>query len=206
MNMALNDMPFNVFDVVLVVVLGIGIARGRKHGMSEELFNLLKWLTVLLTCSLVYRPVGEWLASSSPFTLLSSYLFVYVGTALLILGIFALFKHQLGDKLVGSDFFGRSEYYLGMGSGLVRFSCVLLTFLALLNARLFTRGEVRDEEAFQNEVYGSHYFPTLHTIQATVFEQSLSGVWIKNHLGFFLIEPTKPQNKQFHQKEAQFPH
>ena len=198
-------MPFNVFDVVLLAVLGIGIARGRKHGMSEELFNLIKWLTVLLTCSIVYQPVGEWFAASSPFSLLSSFLFVYTGTALLILGIFALVKHQLGDKLIGSDFFGRSEYYLGMGSGLVRFGCILLAGLALLNARSFTRAEVVEEERFQNDVYGSHYFPTLHTIQAIVFEESLSGVWIKDHLGFFLIQPTQPQDKSYHQKEFNLP-
>ena len=187
--MSLNDMPFNVFDVVLLAVLGIGIARGRKHGMSEELFNLIKWLTVLVTCSIVYRPLGEWFAASSPFSLLASYLFVYAGMALLILGIFALLKHQLGDKLIGSDFFGRSEYYLGMGSGLVRFACMLLAALALLNARYFSPTEVRAMEKRDIDLYGSDFFPGLHSLQTTVFDQSLTGPWIKENLGFLLIKP-----------------
>ena len=52
--------------------------------------------------------------------------------AALVYGVFALFKHSVGGKLLGSDVFGRGEYYLGMGSGMLRFGCVLLAVLALL--------------------------------------------------------------------------
>jgi len=60
-------------------------------------------------------------------------------------------------------------------------------------------------EKFQDDVYGSNFFPTLHTLQATVFDRSLSGPWIKENLGFLLIKPTEPQNKELHQKEAFIP-
>jgi hypothetical protein len=173
--------------------------------MSEELMSLVKWLMIVVLGSIVYRPVGQWLANSSPFTLLSSFMFVYAGTALVVLGIFGLCKHQLGGKLIGSDVFGRSEYYLGMGSGLIRFSCILLTGLALLNARYFSIEEVRAMERFQNDVYGSNFFPTWHSAQAVVFEKSLTGPWIKNNLGFLLITPTKPESKELHQKEYEVP-
>src|SRR5262249_38659054 len=127
-----NNMSFNVFDVALSVILVLGILRGRKQGMSQELMSLMKWLAIVIGCALVYEPVGSWLAQSSPFSLLASFMMVYITLALVILGVFALVKHRLGDKLVGSDIFGRSEYYLGMVSGLVRFSCILLAGLALL--------------------------------------------------------------------------
>jgi hypothetical protein len=130
---------------------------------------------------------------------------VYIASAMLILSLFAFCKARLGGKLVGSDIFGRSEYYLGMGSGVVRLSCMLLAFLALLNARYFSPTEVRAMEQFQNDMYGSNYFPTWHTAQEVVFERSLSGPWIKTHLGFLLIKPTQPEDKQFHQKEANLP-
>ena len=45
--MNLDKLPFNWFDFVLVVVLVVGVFRGRKHGMSEELLPLLKWLAIL---------------------------------------------------------------------------------------------------------------------------------------------------------------
>ena len=131
-------MPFNVFDIMLVLILIAGVLQGRKHGMSEELMNLIKWVLIVVVCAFVYEPGGQFLAQSSPFSLLSSFLMVYVACALLIYGIFALLKHSVGGKLIGSDIFGRAEYYLGMGSGLVRFTCMLIAALALLNARYFS--------------------------------------------------------------------
>ena len=129
----------------------------------------------------------------------------YVGAALLVFLLFAGIKRAFGGKLLGSDIFGRSEYYLGMGSGLVRFSCMLLAALALLNARYFSPTEVRAMEKFQDDVYGSNYFPTFHSLQATVFDRSLTGPWIKENLGFLLIQPTEPEHKELHQKESSSP-
>jgi uncharacterized membrane protein required for colicin V production len=203
--MGLDSLPINAFDCLVLATLVIGLLRGRKHGMSEELMGLLKWLAVVIGCAMVYEPAGQWFANSSPFSLLASFMMVYIAGALLILGVFALCKYRLGGKLVGSDIFGRTEYYLGMASGVVRLSCMLLAFLALLNARYFSPTEVRAMEKFQDDMYGSNYFPTWHTAQAVVFERSLSGPWIKEHLGFLLIKPTQPEDKTFHQKEANLP-
>ncbi len=203
--MSMSQLPINLFDVILIAVLALGLLQGRKHGMSEELMSLLKWLAVIFGCALLYQPIGTWLAQSSPFSLLSSFMFVYAGAALVILGVFAMFKHQLGGKLIGSDIFGRSEYYLGMGSGAVRVCCVLLTALAILNARAFSHEEVVAMQRYQNDVYGSNFFPTWYTAQEIVFEKSICGSWIKEHLGFFLIKPTRPEDKQYHQKDAVLP-
>ena len=203
--MSLDKLPINLFDFVLVAVLVIGVVRGRKNGMSEELLSLLKWLTILFMGAIVYEPAGKILAGTGPFSLLSSFVMVYVVSALLVLGVFAVIKRGLGGKLLGSDIFGKAEYYLGMGSGLVRVSCMLLTALALLNARYFSPAEVKAMEAFQNDVYGSNFFPGLHSLQSSVFERSLLGPWIKNNLSFFLIKSTEPDTTKFKQKEFQMP-
>jgi hypothetical protein len=92
-----------------------------------------------------------------------------------------------------------------MGAGLVRFACILVAGLALLNARYFSSQEVLAMERFQDDVYGSNYFPTLHTAQAVVFEKSLFGPYIKESLGFLLIHPTPPEDKAYHQKEVALP-
>ena len=204
--MNLDQLPVNLFDLVVIVVVIAGIARGRKHGMSEELLSLLKWLAILFGCAAIYEPAGLMVgAFSGMFGRLSCFLLAYVGGALLVLLLFAGIKRALDGKLLGSDIFGRSEYYLGMGSGVVRFSCMLLAALALLNARYFSPTEVRAMEKFQDDVYGSNFFPTLHSLQATVFDKSLTGPWIKQNLGFLLIKPTEPEDKQLHQKEAVIP-
>jgi uncharacterized membrane protein required for colicin V production len=203
--MSLDKLPINLFDCVVLATFVVGLLRGRKHGMSEELIGLAKWLAVVIGCAFLYEPAGQWFASTSPFSLLASFMIVYIAAALAILSIFAFCKNRLGGKLLGSDIFGRAEYYLGMASGVVRVSCVLMAFLALLNARYFTPIEVRAMVKFQDDVYGSNYFPTWHTAQEVVFERSLSGSWIKAHLGFLLIKPTQPEDKAFHQKEANLP-
>ena len=203
--MSLDQLPINLFDFVLVAVLVIGVLRGRKNGMSEELLSLLMWLTILFLGAIIYEPAGKFLHDTSPFSLLSSYVMVYIASCLLVWGVFLLIKRGLGGKLLGSDLFGKAEYYLGMGSGLVRAICMLLTALALLNARFFSVAEVKAMEAFQNDVYGSNFFPGLHSLQSTVFERSLTGPWIKENLGFFLIKSTAPDNTPFKQKEFEIP-
>jgi uncharacterized membrane protein required for colicin V production len=204
--MSLDTLPVGAFDFVLVGVLTLGVFRGRKHGMSEELLHLAKWLVIIFACAFAYEPLGKIFASSGRvFSLVTCYLMAYIAGALVILMAFAGIKRALGGKLIGSDIFGASEYYLGMGSGFVRFACMLLAGLALLNARYFSPDEIRDRKNFQDDVYGSNFFPGLQSLQATVFERSLSGPWIRDHLGFFLIKPTAPENKQIKQKEYQFP-
>jgi uncharacterized membrane protein required for colicin V production len=204
--MSLEQLPINLFDLVVIVVLALGIFRGRKHGMSEELLSLATWLAILFGCAALYQPGGELLTQfTSIFGRLSSYLIAYVAGALLFCLLFAGIKRALGGKLLGSDIFGRSEYYLGMASGLVRFSCILLAALALLNARYFSPTEVKAREKYDNDVYGSSFFPTLHSVQSTVFDRSLTGPWIKENLGFLLIKPTEPEHKEFHQKEFAYP-
>lgn len=191
--MNLDTLPFNGFDLILVLILFAGVHRGRKQGMSLELMQLVKWLLVLFVCAVAYEPIGSFFSeTTSMFSMFACYLMAYSGAALVIVLIFAGLKRSMGGKLIGSDIFGRAEYYLGMGAGMIRFAAALLVALALLNARYYTQAEVKAEEKFQNDVYGSTFFPTFHSVQAAVFERSLTGPWIKDNLSFLLIKPTQP--------------
>jgi uncharacterized membrane protein required for colicin V production len=203
--MRLDALPFNAFDILLVVILGAGIYTGRKEGMSGGLVPLLRWLCIVFVCAAAYEPVGHFfLQSTSLFSTLSCYLLAYVGSAIVIVVLFIAIKRGLGGKLVGSDVFGGTEYYLGMGSGLIRFACITIAFLALLNARLYSQKEIKAREAYVNDVYGKDYFPGLQVLQSSVFEKSLTGPWIKENLSFLLIKPTAPEDKSLHQKEAKW--
>jgi uncharacterized membrane protein required for colicin V production len=203
--MSLDSLPFNAFDLLLVVILGAGIYTGRKEGMSGGLIPLLRWLCIVFICAAAYEPLGRlFYQSSSIFSTLTCYLLAYVGSALIIVATFIGIKRALGGKLLGSDVFGSTEYYFGMGSGLVRFTCIILAFLALLNARLYSSAEIKAREKYVNDVYGKDYFPGLQVLQSTVFEKSLTGPWIKENLSFLLIKPTAPEDKSLHQTEAKW--
>jgi len=121
--MSLDSLPVGAFDFVLVAVLALGVFRGRKHGMSEELLNLVKWIVIIFGCAFIYEPVGRFFAQSSHvFSLFTCYLMAYVAGILLVLILFAGIKRALGGMLIGSDIFGPTKFNLGMVSGFVRFA------------------------------------------------------------------------------------
>jgi len=45
---------------------------------------------------------------------------------------------------------------------------------------------------FQDENYGSQFFPTLQSVQSDVMEQSFVGSQARKYLSFLLIKPTAP--------------
>jgi uncharacterized membrane protein required for colicin V production len=190
------NMPFNWFDIGIVLLLALGIQRGRKHGMSEELMLLLKWLAIIVVGGLCYGVVGDVISDNSVFTRLSGYLMAYSVIALGITVTFLVIKKATHGKLVGSDVFGSGEYYLGMLAGLVRYACIVIFALALLNAPLYTQKEKDAERNFQNDVYGSTYFPKLYSVQDFVFEKSFLGPHIHEQLGFLLIKSTPREFKE----------
>ena len=122
MSMSLSQLPINLFDLVVIVVLAAGIYRGRKHGMSEELLSLLTWLAILLGCATVYEPGAELIGQfTNLFSPLTCYLIAYLGGAVLIFLLFMGIKRVFSGKLLGSDIFGRPSIIWAWG----RASCVL---------------------------------------------------------------------------------
>ena len=203
--MNLENLPFNWFDFVIPLFLLMGALRGRKHGMSEESLYMVQWLTMFFAATFTYELLGQFLASATVFTLLFSNVAMYLTVLIVIRLFFALVKRALGGKLIGSDIFGGAEYYLGMGAGMVRFTCILMTALSLINARFVTPAEAQKADNFQIENYGKVYFPSTHALQRQVFQNSFLGRQIKEHLDFLLMKPTATEDKALHQKEAVLP-
>jgi hypothetical protein len=187
-----GKLPINWFDILVIVVLLVGYSRGRKHGMSKEFLEVLKWMTVVLVGAIGYEPLGIWLDSTLHIGALISFILAYCFVAVLVWLLFTFLNASLGRKLEGSDTFGKGEFYLAMPAGMLRFACILLFLLALLNARLYHTAEIKAMHKFQDDNYGSQFFPTLSSIQAEVFEASLVGTTIKKHMSFLLIKPTFP--------------
>src|ERR1017187_6822329 len=193
---ATNGMPFNWFDMAVVVVLGFGLFRGRRNGMSKELLPLLQWLVMVTVCGLGYTVLAAVLAGLIPDKLWNC-LVAYLALALAVFIVFTILKRQLDDKLVKSNYFKGGEYYLGMLSGMVRYACVLLFVLALLNAPVYTPAEIAQQKAFDEKNFGGglfagNYFPHLFQVQAAVFKDSFVGPRIKDHLGMLLINTGQP--------------
>src|ERR1051325_8663982 len=96
------QLPFNWFDLAIVIILVVGINIGRKHGMSVELLGALKWLAIVIVCAAAYQPVSQFITTSSNvFSNLSANMMAYFGVGLVIATVFAFLKKSFGGKLVG---------------------------------------------------------------------------------------------------------
>jgi uncharacterized membrane protein required for colicin V production len=193
----MNLMGFNWFDLVFLAVITAGVLVGRRRGMSCELLDLIQWLTIVLVSGLAYPFVGAKLAQFMGVSLTVASILGYLSIALGVFILFYVIKRLTGEKLLGSDTFGCTEYYLGMVAGGLRFFLILLFALALFNAHQVSDQRLAQQLRTQNEDLGAIYFPPYGSIQRSVFNASLSGQLIHQHLSSQLIQvrPSKTQKR-----------
>jgi uncharacterized membrane protein required for colicin V production len=190
--LALDKMPLNWFDVALVLALVIGYFRGRKNGMTNEILPVLQWICLVVICGLGYEMASQIFYNIANLGKTASLILGYLLLAFLVWLLFALLKKIFMPRLTGSNFFGSNEYYLGIISGVIRYACILLFALALLNAPYYTQAEIAAHKAYVSRWYGGgmysgEYFPTWQNVQESVFKTSFSGSYIKKYLGSILI-------------------
>lgn len=199
---------FNWFDVTLVVLLLFGLWRGRKHGMSKEFLPVSQWISIMVASALSYPHIGDWLMHSEQAKMVlgknhtdrtAVFVSAYLAVALLVFVIFVALRRHLGPKLTGSTLFGGGEYYLGMISGTVRYACMMIVVMALLNAPVYTAADIQAKTAYNAKVFGGgqpgfkgDFFPGLDEVQASVFRASLTGPLIRDNLSILLINPAPP--------------
>lgn len=189
----MNQSPVNWFDLLVVITILLGIRQGRKNGMSVELMSMLQWIAIVALGAALYRPLGDYLAITSPMSHLFWYITVYIIIAIAVKSVFLMLKKSVGGKLSGSDAFGRWEFYLGMGAGSVRFLCMLLFGLALLNAPMYTAQQIAANRAAQIKNYDNNFFPGLADVQQQIFKESFLGSLLKKQAEFVLIASTSPE-------------
>jgi uncharacterized membrane protein required for colicin V production len=205
---------FNWFDVALVLVLGFGFWRGRRRGMTKELLPCLQWITILVGAGLGHIFLADLLQQQGlvrnvfgnhfderTAALMSAYILIFLAVFI----VFAILRRNLNPKLEGSNIFGGNEYYWGICAGLVRYLCMLLVGLALLNAPFYTPTEIKAKQAYNNRWYGGglngysgDFIPTVYEVQDSVFKKSLVGPFIKEDLSVILINSTAAPKKTAH--------
>ena len=188
-----DNLPVNWFDVALLIVLGFGIFRGRKNGMTKEILPFLKWVTLVVAAGLAYGLVAQYYVTSCGMSHLTGAVLGYLSIAFVVFFIFSLIKKAFEKRLEGSNAFGNAEYYLAIPSGMIRYACIVIFALALINSRHYTSADLEQAKAYNERWYGGgiysgNYIPDLHTVQEAVFKKSFVGPYIKTYLGTLLIE------------------
>ena len=94
---------------------------------------------------------------------------------------------MLAAKLVEKDPFGRAEFYVGMMAGVVRFACMIVVVMALMNSRVITQTELAQTEKFQASWFSDIRFPTYGEFQQDVLFKSFTGKLVEANLKPVLI-------------------
>ncbi len=202
--------PFGYVDGLLVVWLVVGFLRGRKHGMTQELLPVLQWVGIVLLGGFFNQPLAAYIRQSTdgaihnPWACVMAYGLIAFGTAL----VFALLKHWLGEKLTGSDIFGRFEYYLGILAGVTRFACMALVLLAMMHSRVVTRAELDAINAQMKKNLDDIHPPryVYGCLEQAIFTQSFTGRTVQTDLPDVLIPtftPTQTTNTDSLKKKLQ---
>jgi hypothetical protein len=190
---ALTGLRVNYVDFFVAVWLIIGLSYGRKRGMTQELLPTIQWVAMVVVAGLFYRPLSLLIHQYARFVPLWSNIFAYVLIAFGVHLVYLWIKHLVHQKLIGTDMFGRSEYYLGMAAGVVHFGCMLIMVCALMNSRIITKAELAKTEKAQGDAFSDIRFPTYGSVQQAVLFQSYSGSFIETNLSPVLIATVTPK-------------
>ena len=184
------------FDIVAVTLIVVGIFHGRKKGMSQELFNTLKWLPMLTISVLVYLPIGKLILRFAPIPPIYGYTGAYVLVNVALATIFTKIRKKVADKMSGSDVFGRAEFPLGMVAGAFQYSCMIVMFMAILNATPVDEDALLRQAATQKKALGENFFPSLGYIHKDVLYVSIAGQTVRDFLGNQLMRHVEPPSKK----------
>ena len=165
-----DNLPVNWFDVVVVLILGFGLFRGRKNGMSKEILPLFQWLAVILVSGLFYatagpvdRPVGG--AGSAD---QQSAGLCHSGGG----RVFVLFAHQThgGFEIIRQQPVRQRRVLFrhAFRPGPVRLHADFCP--GLFERPPLHLGANRGSKKYQERWYGAHLFPDLYTVQSQVFK------------------------------------
>jgi hypothetical protein len=109
---------------------------------------LLKWVSLVVVCGIWYPLAAQLLVNTVQLSQVPSCIFGYLLLAFVVVLVFMFLKWLLASRLGDKILFGGGEYYLGMLSGMIRFACMLLAVLALLNAPVYTAQDIKKHEAY----------------------------------------------------------
>lgn len=175
-------------DFITLLVISVGIVHGRKRGLSEEILDVVKWLTIVVAAAFLYRPLGDFLNFKPILSPLSFYIIAYILIVLILFVVFGYIKGKFGEKIIESDIFGRMEFYGGMGAGAVRWLCVYFVLLSLIHAPFYSDADRARRKKEVDYNYGSDFFPSLVKIQDSIYLSSLTGKGAENYLDILLME------------------
>ncbi len=185
--MKFGTYTISIFDLLILLVLVAGAFHGRKRGMSLEFIDVVQWPLLLLFAGNTYEPIANFVAPYIQVKIL----YLYIGSYLLAAGFVALIFHSIkktkDGKILGPDFFGSMEYYLGTVSGAFRYGCILVMIFSVLN--IFPVKDRSSRGASNNTVMDVLKSRSPAEIHYALTRGSNTGRFVRRHFSFLLMHP-----------------
>ena len=94
-SLALDKLPVNWFDMAVLLILALGLFRGRKNGMTKEVLRVFQWLAVVIVCGLFYETAAQAVGNIAAWNKPTSYVTGYLILAFMVWIVFAVLKRFL---------------------------------------------------------------------------------------------------------------
>ncbi|MDB6026808.1 MAG: Colicin production protein [Verrucomicrobiales bacterium] len=183
---------FHWFDLVVVLVGGVGAYLGRHGPAAKYIIGFVRWLFVLLICSVLYSLPTVWIAPVFGMRPDILALIIYpltVPAVYLALGF--AWRASYGRTLK-MECFGNKEHYVSMFAGMLRSLVILFVVMAWINGRYVTEDDLQKYEVFSQENFGSLRWPVLSTVQRDVFVDAYTGKLARRYVSALLVTPFPP--------------
>lgn len=176
----------NWFDWAALGWVLIGFVRGYQRGLSEEVLRILPWVLGILAAGFFHEKWGGELAGALGLGSIWSQAVVYAGIVAGCLLVFHGLRKWIGEKPVESGAFGWAERPLGMLGGALRYACMVVVLLALLNAPAYTGSEL---DAALRVIHqpGARLYASGAEAKAGIMLDSWLGRFAREHFGSLII-------------------
>lgn len=161
------------FDPVFLLVLALGVWRGRLNGAAREHFAAGQWLFVAVVGGVMSRALGGLMVKWLGVTFFAAGIFGYVVGGGIVLIVAAVLRTYHADEMLDTAFFGKAEPAAGGVFGALKFFCLLTIALAFVHARKVA--DPADPRTFHE------------TLHVQIFDRSLAGAALEKAGAFMLI-------------------
>lgn len=180
------------FDLFPLLALGLGIFLARHQNAFDQIVSFIRWLAVLLICSVLYKKPATWIAEEAGMRPDVVALIFYPITVFAVYYVLGLARRKDIDKSLKEDAFGKWEQTVARIAGTLRALTILLLLMSWLHGRHVTEAELHDYEKFCAENFGGIEWPVLSTLQRDVFAEAYTGKLTEKYLKPILVKPLPP--------------
>ncbi len=193
---AISFQWFHWFDLLIIVVIGVGVYRNRHSNALHQIFGFIHWLFILGVSAFLCEKPAQWIAELVGMRPDVAALILYPVIVSIVYFISGIKKRSLVQQSDKVEMFGRQEYRVAMVFGGIKSVVILMVVMAWIHGRYVTEADLHAYEVFCQENLGGIRLPIPATVQEDIFVDSFSGKAAQKYLSKILLKALPPLPEQ----------